>query len=447
MMMRLFSLTVILFLFLLIASATGLCTENSSDNVSDILIRAAVTPKENIVVGQRVILHVDVLAIDGWAQVKRVRDFSVEGTQVIRYESQGTRLNETIQGQAYTGQRYQLSLFPRREGTITIPSIPVEVEISRWGSKSGKASKRVQTPEVTFQVEIPPGAEGVSGLISTPGLTATQRWEPESQTFKVGDAIKRTIELNGRNISGMAFTPLNFESIEMVSIYPAESNVDDNFNRGTLTGKRIETVTYVFAEEGPIELPEIVIPWWDIDQKKMQQTVLPSLQLEITPSPVVAGGEIGSETAGEQFRLGSRWLTGAVIALMILLILVSFYRKRIYSWWKQWRQARREEEDFYFRQFAKSARSNDPKAAYNNLMRWLDHIHIGPGAARLDEFLQHYGDKKSLEEADRLAKTLNKENTEWSGASFFDGMRAARRRWKRILHKGLEHMKLPALNP
>ena len=80
-------------------------------------------------------------------------------------------------------------------------------------------------------------------------------------------------------------------------------------------------------------------------------------------------------------------------------------------------------------------------------MRWLDHIHIGPGAARLDEFLQHYGDKKSLEEADRLAKTLNKENTEWSGASFFDGMRAARRRWKRILHKGLEHMKLPALNP
>ena len=109
--MRLFSLIVILFLFLIIATAAGLCTENSSDTAADILIRAAVTPKENIVVGQRVILQVDVLAPDGWAQVKRVRDFSVEGAQVVRYESQGTRLNETIQGRAFRDQRYELSLF------------------------------------------------------------------------------------------------------------------------------------------------------------------------------------------------------------------------------------------------------------------------------------------------------------------------------------------------
>jgi len=446
-MMRRFTLIVIFILFLLIVAAPGFSAENTSDIASNVLIRAAVAPRENIVVGQRVILQVDVLASEGWAQVTGVRDFSVEGAQAIRYESQGTRLNETIQGRTYTGQRYQLSLFPWREGTLTIPSIPVEVEISRWGSKTTKASQRVQTPKISFQAKIPPGAEGVTGLISTPGLTATQRWDPESQTFKVGEAVKRTIELRGEDISGMAFSPLNFNSTERVSVYLAEPIVDDSFNRGMLTGKRIETVTYVFAGKGPIELPEIVIQWWDIDQKKMQQAVLPSLKLEITPSPVVERGDTGRQPAEESVRSTLPWLTHLMIALMVFLILVAVYRRRIHSLWKQWRRTRREKENFYFRQFAKAARSNDLKSAYNRLMRWLDHIHIGPEAARLDKFLQRFGGKKALAETDLLVKALSNENTEWNGASLLYEMRAARRRWKKVRHTGVEKMYLPALNP
>ena len=425
----------------------GLCEDKAGDTSSGILIRTEVKPKDNMVVGQRVILQVDVLAPDGWAQIKGVRDFSVEGTQVVRYESQGTRLNETIQGRAFTGQRYELSLFPRRDGIVTVPSIPIEVEVSRWGSKDGKQSERVQTSEVTFQVRVPPGAEGVQGLISTPGLTATQKWEPEQQKFKVGEAIKRTIELSGRDISGMAFTPLHFKSTEMVSVYPAEPRVDDSFDRGTLSGKRIETVTYVFAGEGAIELAEIVIPWWDIDKKKLQQAILPALKLEITPSPMAEKGETGSEIAQGQTRSLPRWLVIVLITLAALLVLAVFYHRRILSWWTQWQQARREQENFYFKQFAKMARSNDPKAAFNSLMRWLDRIHTDPGAARLDEFLQRYGDKRSLAEADRLEQALSKESPGWSGKPLVEVMSAARKNWRKTQQTREAVMSLPPLNP
>lgn len=446
-MLRLFSLIGILFLLLLISTGAGLCAGEAADTSTGILVRTEVRPKENIVVGQRVILQVDVLAPDGWAQIKGVRDFSVEGTQVVRYESQGTRLNETIQGRSFTGQRYELSLFPRRDGKVTVPSIPVEVEVSRWGSKDSIQSERVQTPEVTFQVRVPPGAEGVQGLISAPGLTATQKWEPEQQKFKVGEAIKRTIELSGRDISGMAFTPLRFKSTEMVSAYPAEPRVDDSFDRGTLSGKRIETVTYVFAGEGTVELPKIVIPWWDIDKKKLRQAILPALKLEIIPSPMAAKGKTGSGTAQGQTRSLPRWLVIALIALAALLVLAAFYHRRILSWWTRWQQARREQEDFYFKQFAKMAHSNDPKVAFNNLMHWLDRIHPGPGAARLDEFLQRYGDKKSLVEADRLEQALSKGSTGWSGKPLVEAMNTARQNWRKTQQTGEAVMSLPPLNP
>ena len=96
--------------------------------------------------------------------------------------------------------------------------------------------------------------------------------------------------------------------------------------------------------------------------------------------------------------------------LAALLALAVFYRRRIHSWWTQRQQLRCEREDFYFKQFAKTARSNDPKAAFNSLMRWLDRIHTSQGAARLDEFLQRYGDKQSLAEVDRPERALSKES-------------------------------------
>ncbi|MCP4257494.1 MAG: protein BatD [Planctomycetes bacterium] len=429
--------------------STAWSTEQKDGAVSDILVRAEVSPKENVWVGQRVILKVDVLAPEGWAQIKSVRDFAVDGAQVVRYESQGTRLNETIQGRAFSGQRYELSLFPRREGNLTVPPVPIEVEISRWGSEGGKKSERIQTPEVNFKVQSPPGVEDVHGLISTTNIKANQKWEPKQQKFKVNDTIKRIIDMSGQDISGMAFTPVRFKSSKMVKVYPAEPRVDDSYDRGTLSGKRVETATYVFVSEGKVELPKIIIPWWDLQNKKLQQAILPGLQLEIAPSSMSVDGRKGSVTAKEE-QAGSlpRWLTIALIALLVLLALAVLYRQHIRSWWTGWQQARHEREDYYFRQFIKAAHSNNPHMAFNTLMHWLDRIHTGQGAARLDTFLDRYGDSKAMDEAILLEQALNKDKNDWSDNSLAKIMSTARHRWhKDLKQRKNELLTLPPLNP
>jgi hypothetical protein len=433
-------------LFALALPLTGICADDAADTDANILIRTAVKPPTKIVIGQRVILQVDVLAADGWAQIKDVRDFSVAGAQVVRYASQGTRLNETIHGRAFSGQRYELSLFPWQAGTISLPSIPVVVEVSRWGSDAGKTTQRLKTPQAAFEVNTPPGAEGIKGLISTPSLEAVQHWVPEQKKFKLGEAIKRTIELSGRDISGMAFTPLDFESTDMVSIYAAEPRVDDRFDRGTLRGTRVESVTYVFTREGAVELPEIVVPWWDIDQNELKQAVLPALTLEIASSPMATAVETDG-AATESSRALSRLMVAALTALVLLLILVIIFHDRLQGAWTQWQQTRREDEHYYFRQFARAARSDEPDAVYNHLMRWLDRIHDGPGAARLDEFLSHYGDEAALNEMNRLQQALYKANSGWSGKPLVAAMRLARRRWRQTKSPKQVDLALPPLNP
>jgi len=181
-----------------------------------IVVRSAIeNANADVWVGQRVVLQVDVLARDGWAQIKSVRDFEVPGAYVVRLQAQGTRLNETIAGVEYAGQRYELSLFAQKGGKITVPAIPIDVEISRWGDQAGTESHQLKTPAFAFDVKIPPGADNLQGIISTTELKARQEWAPQSREFRVGDAFKRTIVLSAADISGHShpYLYLNLEAI------------------------------------------------------------------------------------------------------------------------------------------------------------------------------------------------------------------------------------------
>ena len=140
-------------LLLALSSVSG----EKSYGAENIILRAAATP-ENGWVGQKILLQVDVLAKDGWAQLKKVGDIEVSGAYLLRLESQGTRLNETVDGNTYTGQRYEFMLFTQREGRLTIGPVPVDVEVTVWGGGEGKQVHRMSLPPVEFTTRTPPGA-------------------------------------------------------------------------------------------------------------------------------------------------------------------------------------------------------------------------------------------------------------------------------------------------
>lgn len=404
----------------------GLWVLSHAADTEPIIVRSAIeNANADVWVGQRVVLQVDVLARDGWAQIKSARDFEVPGAYVVRLQTQGTRLNETIAGVEYAGQRYELSLFAQKGGKITVPTIPIDVEISRWGDQAGTESHQLKTPALTFDLKIPPGAENLKGIISTTELKAQQQWTPPPQEFKVGDAVKRTIVLSAADISGMAFTPLVYPAINGLGIYTSKPAVEDRSNRGTLMGERKETVTYVFEKQGAYELPEIVITWWDLGVKELKKVVLPSLEVKIAAG-VGAGGEHTSQstpTDGRQIPM-SRLLT--VLVLLALLSAIAWrFRHAMQSHWQTWRHACSQSEKAYFRRLREACRNNDSKTAYHRLVAWLNKTASDPGAATLKNFLETVGSEKLSKEVGELERRLFKKTAErdvrtpWQGAALY----------------------------
>jgi len=399
-----------------------------------IIVRSAVQPHAEIWVGQQVLLQVDVLARDGWAQIKRVADFEVPGAYVVRLETQGVRLSETVEGSEYTGQRYEMSLFPQRGGTITVPPIDVELELSRWGEKAGKSSQPIQIPAIAFDAKVPPGAEKLPGIISTTEFTARQQWNPDSLEFKVGEAVKRTIELNAQDISAMAFVPLAFSKIDGLGVYPVDPIVEDSYERGSLKGKRIETVTYVFEREGSFELPEVTIWWWDLGRKALQKIVLPSLQAAVSGGPVSGSGAGVDETVEDTGQTGTRMLLGGIVCLVFLAGVAWRFRAPLQSRWQAWKHARRLTEKAYFKRLAEACRQNDAKASYNRLLAWLNRRTPEDSTVSLRQFLALAGSEKLAKAVEELESKLFKKDTEdkiqavWSGRELYSELAHCRKR-------------------
>jgi len=400
----------------------------------DVILRTAVSP-EDVWVGQKVVLHVDVLAKDGWAQLRKVTDADVNGAYLIRLESQGTRLSETIDGGSYTGQRYDFMLFAQRNGKITVPSIPVDVEIRTWGADGGTRTERMSLPSVEFGVRTPPGAEGIRGLTSTGSLTADQSWDPEMEDLTVGDAIKRTITLRGDDLSGMAFAPTLHDKIDGLGIYPGEPTVEDRFARGNLVGTRIETVTYVFERAGNFELPSVELTWWDTGSEELQHIVLSGLKPRITGGSLSEPAPLQQAEQQQDKRLLLTLLTLILVVAVGLLVL----RGRIAAGWKVWRNVRSEAEATYFQRIRRAAESGDYDAVQRETMRWLDRINDNSRPARLDLFLRKFGDARSQE------SILDQSNA--GIKAFLGNLAAARNRWRRA-QRGVEHSRdlLPNLN-
>lgn len=420
-MTRKFEQTVILFSILTIFFAS------SSNAAEDTLVRVNSKP-DNPWVGERVVLQVDVLARNGWAQLRSVRDTELEGGFLRRYETQGTRLNETIDGESYTGQRYEYLLFVLRPGEFTVPAIPVDIEIKTWGQGAGTKTKRSETPPLTVDVRKPVKLKSADGLISTTAFTAKQTWEPQVNELSAGDAITRTITFQAKDVTGMVFKPLQYEAMENVSAYPTEPVVNDNYNRGELDGERVEKITYVFEQGGDFSVPDFTFNWWNIKTEKLETITLAGKTIQVSGAPVVTDESILPTSKTKDFRL----FAGSLVFCCIILILFLSLRSRLKTTFVAWKQTRRESESHYFKEVSKAARKNDTKTLLQASMRWLDQISTDTYPARMDLFLGRYGDDGADQMYHEMLMADSSQAVSSQTSQFYRTLAKARKNWQKI---------------
>ena len=325
----------------------------------------------------------------------------------------------------------------------------ITVDVAYFSAGRGRITTSVSTAPVRFSAEVPAEAEGLGYFIATTGLTMAQSLDPQPETLRVGEAFTRQITVTVQDALAMVIPPLGLEAQDGLAAYPEPPVVADEGGERdeAISGRRVETVTYVAREAGSYLLPPVELAWWDVEARALRRETVPAVVFQVLPgeAPVeFALGRHDDEEAGaagqgdgsEQLSLTAllrRWVFPLVVVLTVWLVLRRAARATGFSVGHvkaRW-QAREQSEGAYFRRFRRAAGSGDPSAAVRTLAAWLDRRHTGPGAPTFRAFAENTSDPELAREAGKLDAALfvaNPNSDSWSGTRFAEPVGRARRR-------------------
>jgi len=428
-----------------------------------VMVRSSLDPDSGVYVGQKVRLYIEVLTNTWFAKAPQYPELRIPHAICLELSQFGTNYTERIQGETYAIQRKEYVIYPQQGKRYTVPSLSVDIVYARPGETPGETT--LSSPSLAFEARIPEQAQGVDYFVSTPRLQVQERYDRGFEELSVGDSLTRTITMTADDSVGMMLPPMEFGEIEGIAVYAKTPRTENTSNRGEYTGTRFESVTYVMEKEGEYTLPEIKIFWFDLLSKALRVEILEAvefsvaanLDLETEMLAFLEDEETEPEveiTSTQKKRIDMKNLfylvlaiLGVVAALWIFLFPII---KKFWAWRKQQRQFKAESEATYFRQFRKACRSGDARQVIQSLLTWLDKVHSGPGAATVEEFVQHADDLELQALAAGLKEELygKSESDEsyppWQAVDFYNSVAKAR---KHLLNEKRAQQKPIGLQP
>ena len=417
-------------------------------------IRTQLTSESTSWVGEKVSMSIDLMSSTLFAGTPRFDLPEVPGVIIMKVKGSPVLSSEEVDGESWSIQRHSFSIYAHRAGSYNIPSFPVRFSVAPAFGKPPEL-QRLNTESISFEAKLPPGAEGLSLLISTSELNVSELWNPSVPQDKkieleVGDALTRKITLKANEVPGMALPQIVVPAIEGLSTYEQPSVIDDQENRGALTGIRTNSTTYVCQRPGSFALPELVIPWWDTDARQMQRIKLPAVILN-----VMQVSDSDTTFSSNQLAPNDKDVTGTTMSRVQLigLLLVTlmcglawYYRNRIKNWIANEKAKRNQSEAAHFARFQLACRKNDPVAVYNALMKWIEIDSHRINVATIEEFLKDHNQPRLASEMIAVQRAAIDRSIVWSGQKLSLELAKARHRNRRLTGSAPKK-ELPSLNP
>ena len=359
-----------------------LFTIHASAAEPQLKIQAHLQPAEGAMVGGLVELQVDVLTDTWFTSAAILPELKLDGALVTPPDGQAQHLNQTIDGQSFSGLRYSYLITPNVARRFDIPPLTVS-------ATPGQASTAIsaQSQPLHFSAAQPPGFKpGETPLVAS-DVRLSQSLTNSATPLKTGDSITRQLILQADGALAMALPVPSLADVAGLSRYlqtPQVTRLDDG--RGNvLGGRRIDAVTYRIDKAGAYTLPAIAVKWWDVKTQQSRTAQVPAISFEATANsaykPVFSITEDLQQLGRNNPHFSMRWLLW--LALLAVCIGVGYWLRpalmRARRQWQARKHARRlaweQSADFAWQQINPQLQAQP--AQLSALYLWLRRSRLG----------------------------------------------------------------------
>jgi len=163
---------------------------------------------------------------------------------------------------------YEYEVYPLKKGRLTLKPWIVTYDVSMGYGMPMQHFKRKPKRKI-FNIR---SIKGYGFLLATPKLTLTTSFSPLQHTFKVGDAIERTIVFRAVDVPDLLIPNIPLQDIKGLEIYQEEPHLSQKIDsEGSLVATRIQKETYLFTHEGNYTIPRETLYWYNTKTKWVQK--------------------------------------------------------------------------------------------------------------------------------------------------------------------------------
>lgn len=232
-----------------------------------------------------------------------LREPAYSGAEVLVEVASDERSYEAIlNGRAYNVVERSFAVFPQESGEVFISPARFEARVLRDGRITGRKVFESEAQTITVN-PIPPVPADYPNAAWLPAkeLTLSETWSREPDELRAGEPISRNITVSALGQLETQIPVIETPVTDGVRIYPDKPTLNRRIESRGIRGERTDRYAMIAVAGGEVTLPDLELPWWNIETGEWQVARLPAVSINILPAddPPVSEPpqEVPTETA------------------------------------------------------------------------------------------------------------------------------------------------------
>lgn len=346
--------------------------------------------------------------------------------------------NTNINGQRMGVYERRFAIFAEESGEMVIPGQKFSANIvnayNRWSR--GRPVSVVAEP-IRIAVKSTPISYPQASWLPSPQITISDRWSKPYSEWQVGEPITRSITINAQGLSGSQLPKIALPIVKGLKYYPDQSEHNDKTDSQGIEGVLEQSLAIVPTQSGRVTIPEMRIPWWNVDSNRLEYAILPAQTVTVA-APVTAlktdssqqnkaNTDAANNAAAIRANDSGYWIAATLFLLITNLISAFLLWNKSDKPLETDTQSSQPSNKERLKQLKKACQQNDPVLMRQTLKNWSQQEF---DISSLDQLAQQFNSvalTNSLNELDSILYQ-NSENSAFNGQILWNNLSQAIKR-------------------
>ena len=330
-----------------------------------------------------------------------------------------------IADRRYLVRERRYALFPQQSGRLEIEPVMAEAE-ARYDPLQTGDLRRIRSRPLALEVKPIPADYRAAYWLPATRLELREDWSGDTSALIAGEPVTRSLTLLADGLTAAQLPRLELPAIDGVNQYPEQPGLENSHTRDGIRGRRAQKVALIPGTAGIHRVPELRVPWWNLETGKMEFASLPARELTVAPAAAVALPSAAVEA--ENLAPAPAATAGNRLWLWLSLLLGCGWAASGFYWWIHSRRAppgatappENESLKAARRRLYASCAANDAAAARNALLVWGRALLAPREITNPYQLGQVFGDTltREIEALDR--SLYAKDHAAWHGGELLD---------------------------